>query len=411
MNKVKAFEIPKELVWKSYQDVRKNKGAPGIDGQTIAEFDRRRDRQLYKIWNRLCSGTYFPPPVLAKEIDKADGGVRVLGIPTVADRIAQGAIKGYLENIVEPIFHDNSFGYRPNRSAHQALEKTAERCRGKFWLLEIDIKKFFDNVNHDLVHKALVHLKVPRWVSLYCDRWMKADMQTKEGVLTRRTIGVPQGGVISPLLANLFLHFAIDLWMNKHWPMVEFARYADDLVFHCKSMRETCELKRGLGMRLREVGLELNEEKSNIVYLGTYKRTNVELSFTFLGYDFKYRTLRDSRSGQLFRKIYPGASKKAMRKITETIKGWRIHRSTAETLQDFAHRYNATIRGWIGYYGKFYYRNFGYRLWSAFQSRLLKWVRAKYRVGNKDAEAHLQKVKKENPRLFVHWYLLQSSNA
>ena len=411
MIKVKAFEIPKELVWKSYQDVRRNRGAPGIDRQTITEFDLHRDRNLYKIWNRLSSGSYFPPPVLAKEIEKADGGTRVLGIPTVADRIAQGAIKVYLEKIVEPIFHENSFGYRPSRSAHQALEKTAERCWGKFWLLEIDIKKFFDNVNHDLVHKALDHLNVPRWVSLYCDRWMKADMQNREGVRTKRTKGVPQGGVISLLLANLFLHFAIDQWMNEHWPTVEFARYADDIVFHCKTMQETSALKGALAARLQKVGLELNEEKSNIVYLGTFERTNVKFSFTFLGYDFQYRTLRDSRSGQLFRKIYPGASKKAMRKITKTIKGWRLHRSTAGTLQDFAGRYNATLRGWISYFGKFYYRNFSYRLWSAFQSRLLKWVKEKFRVGNKEAEVYLGKVRLENPKMFVHWYLLQSSNA
>jgi hypothetical protein len=240
---------------------------------------------------------------------------------------------------------------------------------------------------------------------------MKADMQNREGVRTKRTKGAPQGGVISPLLANLFLHFAIDQWMNEHWPTVEFARYADDIVFHCKTMQETSALKGALAARLQKVGLELNEEKSNIVYLGTFERTNVKFSFTFLGYDFQYRTLRDSRSGQLFRKIYPGASKKAMRKITKTIKGWRLHRSTVGTLQDFAGRYNATLRGWISYFGKFYYRNFSYRLWSAFQSRLLKWVKAKFRVGKKEAEVYLGKVRLENPKMFVHWYLLQSSNA
>ena len=411
MNRAKAFEIPKELIWKSYQEVRANKGSPGYDQQTILDFDLKRDRNLYKIWNRLCSGSYFPPPVLAKEIPKADGGSRVLGIPTVGDRIAQGAVKNFLENIVEPIFHDDSYGYRPNRSAHQALAKTAERCKGKFWVLEVDIKKFFDNVDHSLVLKALKHLNVPLWVLLYCGRWMTADMITSDGQRTTRDKGTPQGGVVSPILANLFLHYAIDSWMKRIWPQIEFARYADDFIFHCKTMNEAASVRRSLSKRLREVGLEMNEEKSNIVYLGAYERTNVKFGFTFLGYDFERRTLRDSRSGILYRAVHPGASRKAMRRISDVIKSWRIQRSTTDDLKTFAHRYNATLRGWIDYYGKFWYRNFGYRLWSVFQSHLLKWAKAKFRIGYKEAEKFLANARKENPKMFAHWYLLQSSNA
>lgn len=411
MSNVKAFEIPKALVWEAYQNARKNRGAPGVDGQTFTEFDRNRDKNLYKIWNRLSSGTYFPPPVRARNIPKADGGTRTLGIPTVSDRIAQGAVKIYLEKIVEPIFDVDSYGYRPGKSAHQAIEKTRYRCHKKFWLLEVDIKKFFDSVDHDLVLKALQHVAAPKWVCLYCSRWMKAMVAHPDGTVTPSERGTPQGGVISPVLANLFLHFGIDRWLRKQWPEVEFARYADDLVVHCESMKQACNVKKGMERRLRQVHLEMNVEKSNIVYLGTYPRTNVRYTFTFLGYDFQYRTMRNFQTNELYRKVTPGASKKAMKRITQTIKGWKIHRLPTTTLEGLARRYNATLRGWIEYYGKFWYRNFSYRLWSTMQSRLLKWFKAKFKIGNKGAARRLDIARRENPKLFAHWYLLQSSSV
>lgn len=215
----KAFEIPKMLVWKSYQLVKKNKGAPGYDGITMAKFDVNRKKNLYKIWNRMSSGTYFPPPVLEKRIPKADGTERTLGIPTVSDRMAQGAVKMYIESHLEPIFHTDSYGYRPGKDAHQALKKCAERCWKHSWVLEIDIKGFFDNMRHDLVLKALEHHGMPRWVTLYCKRWLEAPMadKTETRRLKARTIGTPQGGVISPILANLFLHYAFDRWMTKNF--------------------------------------------------------------------------------------------------------------------------------------------------------------------------------------------------
>jgi RNA-directed DNA polymerase len=404
----KSFEIPKRLVWESYQAMRKNRGAPGYDGVTVTEFNKNRDGHLYKIWNRLSSGTYFPPPVLEKLIPKADGGVRRLGIPTVSDRVAQGAVKIYLEGILEPIFHEDSYGYRPGKSAHQAIERTWRRCQKSYWLLEIDIKKFFDNVDHDLILKALRHMKVPKWVELYCERWLKAPIIDKNGELEERPKGTPQGGVISPVLANLFLHYALDEWLQRQVPRTEFARYADDLVVHCKSFSQGCELKAAINKRLTSVGLEMHSGKTGLVYLGTYPRWNVETEFTFLGYDFKYRTLKDGRDGSLFRKVTPAASKKAMKRIVTEIKSWKIHRSTRASIQDIARRYNATIRGWIEYYGKFWYRNFSYRLWTALQSRLLKWVKAKYRISNKKASKYLAGIKRENPKLFAHWYLLQT---
>lgn len=398
-------------MWQAYQDVRKNRGAPGFDRESIADFNVNRNRNLYKIWNRLCSGTYFPPPVLEKDIPKSDGGVRKLGIPTVSDRIAQGAIKIFLERIVEPMFHADSFGYRPGKSAHQAIEVTWYRCHKSFWLLEVDIKRFFDNVDHGLILKALSHLKVPRWVALYCERWLKAPMISREGQITERNKGTPQGGVISPLLANLFLHFAIDVWMERQNPAIPFARYADDMVFHCKSFSDGQRLLESLRQRLEDVGLEVNTEKSGLVYLGAFERFNVKTKFTFLGYDFEYRTLLRQSDQSLFRKVTPGASKEAMRYVTKTIKSWKIHRSTVDTVEAFARRHNAVLRGWIEYYGKFWYRNFSYRLWSAMQSRLLKWAKAKFRISNKQAERYLARIKREQPRLFAHWYLLRKENA
>lgn len=412
MSQGKAFEIPKALVWESYLEVRRNKGAAGCDGQTIAQFDQNRDGNLYKIWNRLCSGSYFPPPVREKRIPKADGGERILGIPTVSDRIAQGAIKLFVEKRLDPIFHADSYGYRPGRSAHQALEKCYERCRNHNWVLEIDIRAFFDNVRHDLVIAALTHRRLPKWVVLYCTRWLQAPMQSAgdHQTLTARNKGTPQGGVISPLLANLFLHYAFDKWMDRTHKDIPFERYADDIVCHCHRMRDAVALKARIRSRFQEMGLELNNKKTNVVYIDTFPRENVAQCFTFLGYDFKVRTLRDSK-GQLYRKCAPGASNKAMRMITETIKSWRIHRSTADRAEAFAERYNRFVRGWIEYFGKFWYRNFGYRLWSAIQSRLIKWAKAKFRISTRKAQRKLSLLQKEKPRLFAHWYLLRASNA
>ncbi|HAY3943327.1 TPA: group II intron reverse transcriptase/maturase [Escherichia coli] len=370
---------------------------PGCDGQTL------------KIWNRLCSETWFPPPVLEKRIPKSNGKERILGIPTVSDRIAQGAIKLFMEEKLDPIFHADSYGYRPGKSAHDALKQCAIRCWRYSWILEVDISAFFDHVRHDLVLKAPEHHGMPKWVILYCRRWMEAPMQSCEnGELITRTRGTPQGGVISPLLANLFLHYAFDLWMEREYRGVPFERYADDIVVHCSRMSDATRLKNRLSECFSEVGLVLNAGKTNIAYIDTFKRRNVT-SFTFLGYDFKVRTLKNFK-GELYRKCMPGASNAAMRKITETIKKWRIHRSTGESLLDFARRYNAIVRGWIGYYGKFWSRNFNYRLWSAMQSRLLKWMQSKYRLSNRKTQRKLTLVRKEYPKLFVLWYLLRASN-
>lgn len=406
----KAFDIPKMLVWKSYKEMRQNKGAAGYDKQTISEFDKNRDRNLYKIWNRLSSGSYFPPPVLEKRIPKDDGKERILGIPTVSDRVAQGTVKLYVEARLDPIFHVDSYGYRPGKSAHQALKRCSERCWSHSWVLEIDICAFFDNVKHDLVIKALEHHSMPAWVILYCKRWLRAPLISETNSnRTERNVGTPQGGVISPLLANLVLHYAFDKWMERTHKGVVFERYADDIVCHCHRMNQATALKDSITARFSEMGLSINEQKSNVVYIDTFKRWNVKTCFTFLGYDFKVRTLKNYK-GEIYRKCMPGASKKAMRRMTKEIKSWRIHRSS-ESAEDIATRYNAILRGWIEYYGKFSYRNFGYHLWSVFQSRLVKWMQTKYRVSTRKAEYKLALLRKAKPQLFAHWYLLRAENV
>lgn len=410
MSQGKAFEIPKKLIWQSFQDVKRNRGAPGCDGETIKDFEEKRDRNLYKIWNRMSSGSYLPPPVLEKKIPKGDGRERTLGIPTVGDRVAQGAVKILLEEKLDPLFHEDSYGYRPNKSAHHAVEKAKQRCWEYNWVVEIDIKGFFDNVEHDYVLKALRHHNFPSWSILYCERWLKAPMQEAGGTIKQRTKGTPQGGVISPLLANLFLHYAFDCWIKRELPNVLFERYADDIVCHVPNFKEAQKVRDLIARRLKSVGLEVNEAKSKIVYVDTFQRWNVETEFTFLGYDFRVRNLKDFR-GKYFRKVMPGASKKALRNITETVKAWRIHRSTNEDIKTFARRYDATIRGWIEYYGEHWYWNFNYHLWRVVQSRLLKWVRRTRRIGQKKAERWLANVRKERPKLFAHWYLLTSSNV
>ncbi|WXP58817.1 reverse transcriptase domain-containing protein (plasmid) [Escherichia coli] len=311
------------------------------------------------------------------------------GDPNSIQSNCSGSDKTFHGRKACPIFHADSYGYRPSKSAHDALKQCAIRCWRYSWILEVDISAFFDHVRHNLVLKALEHHGMPKWVILYCRRWMEAPMQSCEnGELITRTRGTPQDGVISPLLANLFLHYAFDLWMEREYRGVPFERYADDIVVHCSRMSDATRLKNRLSERFSEVGLALNAGKTNIAYIDTFKRRNVATSFTFLGYDFKVRTLKNFK-GELYRKCMPGASNAAMRKITETIKKWRIHRSTAERLLDFARRYNAIVRGWIGYYGKFWSRNFNYRLWSAMQSRLLKWMLSKYRLSNRKAQRKL----------------------
>jgi RNA-directed DNA polymerase len=406
VTEAKPFVISKRLVWEAYQRVKANRGAAGIDGQTIAEFDEDRNRNLYRIWNRMSSGSYFPPPVKEVSIPKKSGGERRLGIPTVADRIAQTAVSLVLEPLLEPIFHEDSYGYRPGRSAHDAIAVTRRRCWERDWVLEYDIRGLFDNIGHELLLKALRHHCDMSWVLLYVERWLTAPMQMESGVQRSRLVGVPQGGPLSPILSNLFLHYALDHWLSRHFPSVPFCRYADDGILHCRSEEEATAMREHLSARLRECGLELHPEKTRVVYCKDSNRTrNYEhVQFDFLGYTFRPRGAW-TRFDRLFTSFAPAMSRGAMTAIRQTIRGWRLPLKSELSLEELAQQTAPMIRGWIGYYCRFYRSAFGV-ISNHLDRALVRWAMRKYkrfRGHKRRAKEWLAKRKESQPNLFPHW--------
>ena len=408
MDKTKPFEISKQSVWEAYQQVRANKGAAGVDDQTLAEFEQDLKGNLYKIWNRMSSGSYFPPPVKAVEIPKKSGGVRILGVPTVADRIAQTVVKLHFEPKVEPIFAPDSYGYRPGKSAIDALRVTRERCWRYDWLIELDIRKLFDRIDWGLLMKAVRRHTDSTWEILYIERWLKAPFQKADGGLEERTMGTPQGGVISPVLANLFMHYAFDEWMKREHPNNPWARYADDAVIHCRTLKEAEALLRHLDERLTECHLELNREKTRIVYCkdddrkGNYPVT----SFDFLGYTFRPRRSKN-RWGKFFINFSPAVSNAACKAMRQTIRGWRIHLKVDRDIEDLSRMFNPVVRGWINYYGRFYKSQL-YGVLRHLDRSLILWVRRKYKklTQHKErASSWLGRLARKRPELFAHWQM------
>jgi group II intron reverse transcriptase/maturase len=355
VNKAKPFCISKWEVWKAYQRVKANQGAAGVDGQSLAEFEEDLKNNLFKIWNRMSSGSYFPPSVRRVDIPKDDVGTRPLGIPTVADRIAQTVAKRYLEPILEEHFHPDSYGYRPRKSAIEAVGVARQWCWRYDWVLDLDIKGFFDSIDHRLLMRALRKRTDCRWVLLYIERWLKAPVQLEDGSLIHREKGTAQGGVISPLLANLFLHYAFDKWMQRYYPRVHFERYADDGICHCRSKAEAEGLRVAIERRFAESGLELNLQKTRVVYCKDDNRRGdyLEQKFDFLGYTFRPRTSK-SRQGRYFVNFSPAISARAAKSIRETMRQWRMHPQSDKSLGDLGRISNPVIRGWINDYGSFY---------------------------------------------------------
>jgi len=386
--------------------VKANKGAAGVDEQSIAEFEQGLQGNLYKLWNRLSSGSYFPPPVRAVEIPKRDGGSRVLGVPTVADRVAQTVVRSYLEPLVEPVFHRDSYGYRPGRSAHDALGVCRERCWRSDWVVDLDIRKFFDTVPWQLTLAAVTHHTDQRWILLYVERWLKAPLQLEDGSLVERDRGTPQGSAISPLLANMFMHYAFDAWMARRFPAVPFERYCDDVIVHARSERQALQLRAMVASRLAECGLELNEQKTRIVYChdadwrGSYEHT----SFDYLGYTFRPR-LSKSRFGNHFLNFSPAVSNEARTRMRREMRRWGVARRSGKSLTDLALMFNTTLQGCINYYGRFY-KSMLYPVFRHLNDTLVRWAMRKYkrlRRHRTRARRLIADVAKRQPGLFAHW--------
>jgi RNA-directed DNA polymerase len=409
VTKAKPFDIPKRDVWEAYKKVKANRGAAGVDGQSIAAFEVGLADNLYKLWNRLSSGSYFPPPVRRVDIPKARGGTRPLGIPTVADRIAQEVVRRYLEPRLEPVFHADSYGYRPGRSALDALRTARERCWRYDWVLDIDIKAFFDSIDHDLLLRAVRrHTDCP-WVLLYIERWLKAPMQREDGVLVPRDAGTPQGGVVSPTLANLFLHYAFDMWMRRTHPAVRFERYADDAICHCRTHQEAEALRAALEERFAACGLVLHPQKTKLVYCKDTNRKgrHPAVQFDFLGYTFRPR-LTAWPNGEYGVAFLPAASQEALKAMRREVRHWGLQNRTDKALDDLARIFNPYIRGWINYYSRFY-KSALYDSLRRIDVHLRAWVRRKYkrfRHKPKGAREWLARVIRTNPGLFAHWQLL-----
>ena len=408
MDKTKSYEISKHVVVEAFQRVKANKGAAGIDDESLEAFEANLKNNLYKIWNRMSSGSYFPPPVKAVEIPKKGGGKRMLGVPSVGDRVAQMVAKIYFEPTVEPYFHTDSYGYRLGKSAVDALAVTRKRCWRYDWVLEFDIKALFDNIDHQLLMKAIRKHTDNPWVILYIQRWLRAPFQMPDGTVKERTKGTPQGGVISPILANLFLHYAFDIWMDRNHPDKPFARYADDAVAHCRSMRQAEELHESLRKRFAECKLELHPTKTRIVYCKDDDRTGnyPVTAFDFLGYTFRARRSK-SRYGKYFINFTPAVSNRAKKAMQKTIRGWRMHLKPDKTIEDLSRMFNPVIRGWINYYGRFYKSEL-YSVLRHMDRALIRWVRRKYKKLSRHqrrATYWLGRIARREPKLFSHWQM------
>ncbi len=406
MTEAKPFTISKRLVWQAWLRVKANKGAAGIDGQSLSDFEIHLGGNLYKLWNRMSSGSYFPPPVMRVDIAKKGGGTRPLGVPTVADRIAQTVVKLIIEPVMERTFHENSYGYRPNRSAHDALALARKRCWRRDWVIDLDIKGFFDNLDHKLIMRAVEHHIKEPWILLYIKRWLEAPAEGEHERI-ERTKGTPQGGVISPLLANLFMHYAFDHWLEQNIRHVWFERYADDALIHCRSKQEAESILEAVRSRLLDCGLTLHPEKTKLVYCMDEDRPekHENTSFDFLGYTFRPRMVRN-RYGKFFVSFLPAISKASAQHIRDRIRELAIPtKRSLYSLEELAKLINPFVQGWINYFGKFYPSAMR-RVLSYVEATLVRWAMGKckkLRGRKKRAASCLGRIAKRAPWLMTHW--------
>jgi len=410
----KPFTIAKRLVWEAYLSVKSKGGAAGIDEESIKDFERNLKDNLYQLWNRMSSGSYFPPAVKAVPIPKKSGGTRVLGVPTVADRIAQTVVRMVIEPTLDPIFDKDSYGYRPKKSAHEAIAVTRKRCWQYDWVVEFDIKGLFDNISHELLLKALRKHCDCKWVLLYVERWLKAPLQQKDGTIMERNRGTPQGGVVSPVLANLFLHYAFDAWVRRFMPEVLFCRYAGDGVLHCQSERQAQYILKRIEERFKECELEIHPNKSKIIYCQDQNRKGSysTVSFDFLGYSFRPRRCVD-KQGVLHPNFLPAISTLSKKVINQQIRSWHLQLKNDKGLAELAQMINPVLKGWYQYYGRFYPSALRC-IWKNLDGYVVQWIRRKYKrfAGHKSrAWKHLAILRDANPDLFVHWSLMVQKMA
>ena len=407
-NETKSIPISRQEVWQAYKKVRSNRGSAGVDAVSIEEYDANRSKHLYKLWNRMASGSYFPPPVKEVEILKKDGKVRKLGIPTISDRVGQMVIKQLLEPRLEKIFSNNSYGYRPRKNAHQALEEVRKNCWKTDWVIDLDIKGFFDNIDHEKLMLAINKHVPENWIRFYIERWLKAPRHTRSGeLITNQGKGTPQGGVISPLLANLFLHYVLDKWLEQTDKTVKHVRYADDVIIHCVSKAQSEQLLKSLQERMFSIGLELHPEKTKIVYCKDYRRkgTYPVVKFDFLGYSFQPRTTKSKKTKGLFLGFDCAISISSRKRIADKLGELEVQKLSFKSIVGIAQYLNPMIRGWINYYGKFRPSEL-HKVFRLLRNRLLRWARKRYKrykTSLSKANKWLKRIREQFPYLFYHW--------
>jgi group II intron reverse transcriptase/maturase len=407
MNVYVRKTVPIEFIQvvKAYQKVRKGGKSTGIDNESWDSFDKKRSDNLYVIWNRLSSGSYHPEALREVEIPKKDGKMRKLGIPTLRDRIAQQVVKDYMEKKIDHLFHENSYGYRPLKSAHQAIEQVRQNCYKQDWVIDMDICKFFDEIDHELMLKAVKHVLPDNWILMYVKRWLEMPVKKSDGMLQpKEGKGTPQGGVISPLLANLYLHYSMDMWLTKQYPQINFVRYADDMVVHCNSKAEAEEVLEAIKARLAEVKLQIKPEKTRIAYCKDYRRKakHEVVQFDFLGFSYQPRARKSKRNGKNYMAFTAEISQTNQKRIRDEIRSVKVWRHTTLEARDIAGMLNEKLRGWIGYYRKYSNRSLR-RTLQLIDKKLIKWISNKHKISWRKSAAKLKQIKQENPFLFYHW--------
>lgn len=409
-NETKSIPISRAMIWEAYKKVQANQGSAGVDAISMEVFDANRRQLLYKLWNRMASGSYFPPAVKEVEIPKKDGNIRKLGIPTISDRVGQMVIKMFIEPRLEKIFSPNSYGYRPHRNAHQALKSVRENCWKTDWVIDLDIKGFFDNINHDKLMLAVEKHIPEHWVKLYIARWLASPVLTQSGeLIENKGKGTPQGGVISPLLANLFLHYGFDKWLEQTDSTMKFIRYADDVIVHCRSEKHAERTLEAIRNRMTQIGLELHPKKTKMVYCKDFRRQQKYpvVKFDFLGYSFQPRTSISKKAKRLFLGFDCAISISSKKRISDKLGALKVHRMTCKSIVGIAKLLNPMIRGWIRYYGKFRISML-HKVFKLLNNRLVRWARQRYKrykTSIKRAYRWFERVQEQFPNLFYHWQL------